>query len=433
MGPVYSHAHFAFGNLASMKNHHQVSKPREAGLQSLEKMKFLMDKGLPQMLMPPSHLPRLKFLKRLGFDTSSKNVLQKVWDFSPDILASCYSSSSVWLANCATVSCSADTKDHKVHFTPANLHFSLHRSLETEHSHFLLKKIFHKTKYFTHHDPLPCSPVFADEGAANHNRLCTNYDQAGLNIFTYGYQAFKNRSHTKFPPRQSKEAMDLIVRQHSLDLKNTLFVQQNPQAIDAGVFHNDVIFTSDKNLIFYHEKAFLNTEQAIQKIQDRFIDQELLQIKVTSQEIPLKNVVSSYLFNSQLLPTNTKHQWQLLAPQECKTDPIVYAYLQALQKRNNFIKDIHFIPVHHSMKNGGGPACLRLRIVLTEQESQGLHQGVCLNEELYQTIKHWITKHYREQLLTKDLLDPLLITESQRALDELSHILKLGNIYDFQN
>ena len=55
-----------------------------------------------------------------------------------------------------------------------------------------------------------------------------------------------------------------------------------------------------------------------------------------------------------------------------------------------------------------------------------------LTDLLYEQLKTWIEAHYRESLVPEDLADPALLEECRRALDELSELLKLGSVYDFQ-
>ena len=431
VGPTHNHAGLSFGNIASVKNKKKTAYPRKAALQGLEKMKLLMDKGFKQGIFPPHERPAIYFLKQLGFTGSDEQILKSVWSFSPNLLAACYSSSSMWAANCATVSPSADTKDQKVHFTPSNLQFFLHRYLESDFSAHMLKKIFFNPEYFIHHPPLPPSSVLSDEGAANHNRLCFSYAHPGVEVFVYGRNGWEFSSKTKyFTPRQTREASQIIVSRHKLHPERTMIVQQHPKIIDAGVFHNDVICTTDRNLIFYHELSFMNTEKVIQEIERKLKNTALLKIKVKLKDLSLPNVVNSYLFNSQLLPLNN-NQWLLLAPKECETNPVVNNYLKELSQ-NSPIHEICYIPIKESMQNGGGPACLRLRIVLRKEEARQIHQDVILNLKLYQQLKEWINKHYREKLDPEDLLDGQLIKETREALNELSQILNLGNIYSFQ-
>ena len=432
IGPTHNYAGLASGNIASMKNKSQTSSPKEAALEGLEKMKFLMDRGFKQAVLPPHERPNLQFLKELGFTGNQEILLQSAWKFSHALLAACYSASSMWTANSAVVSPSADTQDNKVHFTPANLQSHIHRSLESEQTSHILKKIFSDPHYFVHHPPLPCLPALSDEGAANHNRLCPNYNSAGVEVFVYGCRGFDSFQDTKkIHARQTREAAEIIALRHQLKPQKTIMALQNPNAIDVGVFHNDVICVADQNLIFYHELAFTNTKEVLKEIEEKLRPTPLLRIPVQNQEVSLNESVASYLFNSQLLPIG-ENLWMLLAPIECDTIPTVKNYLKSLTQ-NSAIQEVHFIPIRQSMQNGGGPACLRLRVTLTKDEASSIHKGVCLNQKLYEQLKVWIKKHYRNQIEPEDLLDPLLIKESHHALDELSHILQLKNIYPFQH
>lgn len=431
IGPTHNYAGLSIGNVASMTNKYKISNPKKAALEGLEKMKFLMDKGFKQAVLPPQERPHLKFLKQLGFTGTPKKILNSAKQFSPQLLASCYASSNMWVANSAVISPSADTKNNKVHFTPANLQSFLHRSLETTQTSLVLKKIFFNSQYFVHHKALPCLPAFSDEGAANHNRLCSTYSSPGVELFIYGRKGFDTITKTKkFKARQTKEASQIIALRHKLNPKKTIIALQNSQAIDSGVFHNDVICVSDKNLIFHHELAFQNTTDVLKQIEQKLYPTPLLKITVLNKQISLKDCISSYLFNSQLLSIGI-NKWMLLAPQECNAVPSVKKYLKFLVK-NSVIKKIHFISIKQSMQNGGGPACLRLKVVLTKQEAQSIHQGVCLNQKLYLQLKQCINKYYQDTLNTKDLLNPLLIQESHGALNEISNILNLQNIYSFQ-
>ncbi len=431
VGPTHNYAGLSAGNLASMKNKNTVSHPKQAALEGLKKMKLIMDRGFKQAVLPPHNRPYIGFLKSLGWTGNREQILKKAWELSPALLASCYSASSMWTANAATVSPSADTKDQKVHFTPANLHSYLHRSLEAKQTHLILKKIFSHPDFFVHHPPLPSNHFFTDEGAANHNRLCSSYGETGLEVFVYGKQGGSTNDEKKlFMPRQSLEASKLIASHHQLTEKNTLLVMQNPEAVDAGVFHNDVICVADQNLILYHEQAFVDTKKTIQEIENK-LTIKLLKIEVKKTELNLEEIVSSYLFNSQLLPLSDE-QWILFAPSECEERKSVRQYLEFLTESSP-IKEICFIPIRESMQNGGGPACLRLRIVLRAEEQECIHQGICLNEKLFQCLSEWVKKHYREELKPQDLLDPKLVEENERALDELTQILKLENIYEFQS
>ena len=422
VGPTHNYAGLGRGNLASLKNKHLKAQPKKAALEGLNKMKFLMDRGFRQGIFPPHSRPHLPFLKSLGLKGSPSDLLEKAHKLSPELLSACYSASSMWTANSAVISSSIDTLDKLVHITPANLHSCLHRSLESAFTAKILKAVFKNPKYFKHHPPLPSVPAFADEGSANTLRFSEDDKKSGLVVFVYGKNnSFLNSS--SFFPRQSLLAVQTLALRHKI--KNVLFTAQNPQAIARGVFHNDVISLSQKNLFICHELAFINNKKVFNTLQKKIKTLKLIEVK----DISLKQAVDSYLFNSQILPLE-KGQWLWLAPEECRMVKNVKQFLFSL-KEAGFIKEVFFTSLRQSMKNGGGPACLRLNVLLTPEESKALHQGIILTPALYKKLKTWIEKHYREDLAPQDLLDPKLMEESFRALDELEQILKLKKFYDF--
>ncbi|SOB77916.1 succinylarginine dihydrolase [Marinobacter sp. LV10R510-11A] len=432
VGPTHNYAGLSLGNVASKSNVNAVSNPREAALQGLAKMKRLADRGYVQGILPPHERPHIPSLKALGFSGTDAQILERAAKSSPSILAAVSSASSMWTANAATVSPSADTSDHRVHFTPANLSAKFHRSIEHGVTGRTLKSIFADEGYFAHHAALPSVSHFGDEGAANHTRLCGRYGEPGVELFVYGQAAFNEQAPApeKYPARQTLEASQAIARLHGLKDGARVFAQQNPAAIDAGVFHNDVIAVGNGNTLFYHDMAFLDEEQVLSDIQARLIGAELEAVRVSSAEVPLEDAVASYLFNSQLL--NTPDGMLLAVPGECREVASVSQYLDKLLAAGGPITAVEVFDVKQSMRNGGGPACLRLRVVLNDDELHAMHRGVILTDALYERLTTWVEAHYRDQLAREDLADPMLLDEVRKALDELTGILGLGSIYDFQ-
>lgn len=433
VGPTHNYAGLSQGNVASVANAKNTSNPRQAALQGLAKMKALHDLGCTQGVLAPQERPDITTLRRLGFKGTDASVLEAAYKTSPVLLASCCSASSMWTANAATVSPSADTQNHKVHFTPANLANKFHRSLEPNITGRILQATFNDERYFEHHQHLNTTDYFGDEGAANHTRLCERYSQTGIEIFTYGRSAFNPAvpAPVKFPARQTLEASQAIARLHGLARENTVFVQQNPDVIEQGVFHNDVIAVGNQNVFLYHEYAYLNCEQFKDEVHRKYGDRSLFLIEVKNEQVSISDAVNSYLFNTQIITVGDNNM-AIIAPEHCRKNSTVYDYLQTLVAANNPINQIHFFDVNESMKNGGGPACLRLRVPLTQQELGAVNSNCLLDESLYSRLKSWITKHYRDRLTLNDLRDPQLLDESRSALDELSRILSLGNVYQFQ-
>ena len=395
-------------------------------------MKRLADRGFVQGVLPPHERPHIPTLRALGFTGSDRDVLSAAAKQSPSILAAASSASTMWTANAATVSPSADTSDHRVHFTPANLSAKFHRSIEHVVTGRALKSIFADDAWFAHHPALPSVSQFGDEGAANHTRLCGGYGEPGVELFVYGQIAFNEQAPAPklYPARQTLEASQAIARLHGLKDSHVVFAQQNPEAIDAGVFHNDVIAVGNGNALFYHELAFLDEETVLADIRSRLTGAELEAVRVTSEQVPLEDAVASYLFNSQLL--NTPDGMMLAVPGECREIASVSRYLDELVNDSGPITSVEVFDVKQSMRNGGGPACLRLRVVLNDDELKAMHHGVLLTDSLYERLTTWVEAHYREELSQEDLGDPMLLDEVRKALDELTGILGLGSIYDFQ-
>ncbi|MEX2473710.1 N-succinylarginine dihydrolase [Marinobacter sp.] len=432
VGPTHNYAGLSWGNVASKSNVNAVSNPKEAALQGLAKMKRLADRGYVQGVLPPHERPHIPTLRALGFSGSDKAILAAASRQNPAILAAVSSASAMWTANAATVSPSADTADHRVHFTPANLSAKFHRSIEHEVTGRVLKSIFSDDAWFAHHPALPSVSHFGDEGAANHTRLCGRHGEPGVELFVYGQVAFNEQAPAPatFPARQTLEASQAVARLHGLSDRHTVFAQQNPASIDAGVFHNDVIAVGNANTLFYHELAFLEEERVLADIRDRLTGTELEAVRVTSAEVPMEDAVASYLFNSQLL--NTADGMLLAVPGECREVASVSRYLDDLVNSGSPITAVEVFDVKQSMRNGGGPACLRLRVALNDDELKAMHHGVLLNDALYERLTTWVEGHYREELAVEDLADPMLLDEVRKALDELTGIMGLGSVYDFQ-
>lgn len=437
VGPTHNYSGLSYGNIASMQNQNTISNPKQAALQGLEKMKFMASLGVKQAILPPHERPHIPTLRMVGFEGVDRNIPEKVFKVSPELLYTYSSASSMWAANAAIVSPSVDSSDGKVHFTPANLTSNPHRAIEAATTAKILKAIFPSTAYFVHHHPLPSGKLFADDGSANHSRFCTDYTKQGIQLFVYGAEILKDsgEGQKKFPARQTLEACQALVRLHKLFPDRYVFAKQSVQAIDAGVFHNDVIAVGDRNLFFYHEKAFENTAEVINELRNKLelkTETELKTIEIAEKEIPLSVAVRTYLFNSQLISL-ADGAFVLVAPIECRTNPTVSAFIDRVSSDSNIpIHHVEFVNIKESMRNGGGPACLRLRVPLNEKELAAVNPNVMFSESLYKKLVAWVNKHYRDKLLPKDLQDPKLVDEVKTALDELTKILNLGSLYSFQ-
>lgn len=431
VGPTHSYVGLSPGNIASQINAGEVSNPRAAVLEGLTKMRKLADWGVPQFVLPPHERPDLALLRAIGFAGTDAEVLGKAWKDAPALAAAACSASPMWAANAATVTPSADTADDRVHFTPANLLTNLHRSLEGPQTARALRRLFPDMARFAVHDPLSAQSHFADEGAANHVRLCADHGDPGVNLFVWGREAFE-RWEGRYPARQTLEAFEAIERRHGA--ARGVFARQGRAAIDGGAFHNDVVCVGTRECLLFHERAFEDgaaMRDGIRRAADGLF--EPVFVEVSEADLPMEDLVKSYLFNSQLLVLPGEDRLVLLAPGETRDNPRAHAVAQGLASSNGPIGRVEYVDVRQSMRNGGGPACLRLRVVLTDAELAATNPGQRFDAGLHDRLNAWAGRRYRDRLAPADLADPALIVESREALDELTRILNLGgDFYPFQ-
>lgn len=342
VGPSHNYAGLSLGNLAATRNQGKVSHPRAAALEGLAKMRANMAMGLAQGFFLPLPRPSAIWLDTLAADDET----------DPALLAAAWSASSMWTANAATVSPAPDTADGRCHLTVANLVTMPHRSHEWPETLRQLQLAFGDKDHFAVHGPVP--PCFGDEGAANHMRFAPRHGEPGLEVFVYG------RPGGRFPARQHEEASRAVARRHGLDPERVLFVEQAPEAIAAGAFHNDVVAVANESVLFTHEYAFADPAACYDEITARCPGVTV--VEVPADRVSLEDAVSSYLFNAQFL-TPPSDEMTLVVPQECRENDAVWSWLQDMLAGNGPIRQVNVVDVRQSMANGGGPACLRLRVV----------------------------------------------------------------------
>lgn len=430
IGPTHSYAGLSPGNLASSLNKGEASNPRAAVLQGLDKMKTLADLGLPQFVLPPHERPNIPFLRDLGFSGPDAQVLERAWKDAPSFAAAACSASPMWAANAATVTPSADARDGRVHFTPANLVTNLHRSLEHDQTKRALDALFPDASRFAVHGALPSVAHLADEGAANHVRLCRDHGEAGVNLMVWGREAWEHWDGP-YPARQTREASEAVMRRHAAS--GAVLARQGKAAITGGAFHNDVVCVGALDTLFFHELAFEDTDATKAAIRAAAVGFEPQFVEVSTADLPLADAISSYLFNSMLIQVPGQDRLTLICPTETRDNPRSHAVAQSLAVSNGPIGHVEYVDVRQSMRNGGGPACLRLRVVLTEAELAATNPAMRLTDALHARLSDWGRRWYRDSLTARDLADPALLDETRGALDELTQILDLGGgFYPFQ-
>ncbi|WP_298193531.1 N-succinylarginine dihydrolase [Novosphingobium sp.] len=345
VGPSHNYAGLSLGNLASAKHGGDVSYPRAAALQGIGKMRHNMGLGLAQGLLCPLPRPNHGFLGALGLTEPADEAERR-------LRAAAWSASSMWTANAATVSPAPDTADGRCHLTAANLVTMPHRSQEWPDTVRQLRLAFSDSAHFAVHDAVPA--CFGDEGAANHMRMGAHHAAPGLEIFVYG------KPGGAFPARQHEQASRAVARLHGLDPARCLFVEQSGEAIAAGAFHNDVVAVANERVLFTHEQAFADPDGTYAAIRAALPEAEI--VIVPASAVSLADAIASYLFNAQLL-TLPSGEMGLVIPLEAWEHPAVRAWLDGMLASNGPIRRVLPVDVRQSMANGGGPACLRLRVV----------------------------------------------------------------------
>lgn len=434
VGPTHNYAGLSHGNVASLLHAGQPANPRGAALQGLGKMRFVASLGVGQAVLPPHERPSLRTLRQLGFRGSDEEVLAQAAadpELKDQLLRISSSAAAMWTANAATCVPSADARDGRLHIIPANLTAMFHRALEAATTTRVLRAIFADRSRFEVHDPLPGGAHFADEGAANHTRLFTG---PAVHLFAWGRRAFGGPAPggepARFPARQTLEASHALSRLGQVDPARALFPQQHPAGIDAGAFHSDVLLVGNANVLLLHERALVGHEALMGKLRE-LLGETLAVHLASERELPIASAVAAYPFNSQLL-TLPDGSMAIVAPQEAREDPFARGFLARVTGSGGPVKRVHFLDLRQSMQNGGGPACLRQRIVLTAEERAAVEARVFWDDALGAELESWVQRHYRDRLTGADLGDPVFARETMAALDELTQILRLGSVYDFQ-
>jgi len=404
VGPSHNYAGLSLGNLASARNAGEVSRPRAAALQGLDKMRANLALGLVQGIFVPPPRPNDGWLARLG---------TAIGDADAVLAANAMSASTMWAANAATVSPAPDTADGKCHLTVANLKSMPHRSHEWPDTLAQLRVAFASSACAVH-EPVPVA--FGDEGAANHMRFASTHDEPGLEVFVYGV------SGGAFPARQHLEASRAIARLHGLDPERILFVEQSPDAIAAGAFHNDVVAVANERVLFAHELAFAERDGFFDQLEKRMPEVEI--VEVPASEVPVGDAIRSYLFNSQLV-TPPDGAMTLVAPTECRETPSVAAWIERHLASNGAIRRVEFVDVRQSMANGGGPACLRLRVACDPRD---VDPRFLVDEAKLDRLAAVIGAHWPEEIAIPDLQSQGLVASVRAARTKLLETLNLGEL-----
>ncbi|MDQ8754949.1 N-succinylarginine dihydrolase [Sphingosinicella sp. LHD-64] len=410
VGPSHNYAGLSFGNLAATANKGSTAYPRAAALQGIGKMRHNLGLGLAQGILLPHPRPNRAWLESLAVSPETADETLR---------AAAFSASAMWAANAATVSPAPDTEDGRCHLTAANLRTMAHRSHEWPATLEQLRLAFADDAHFAVHDPVP--ETFGDEGAANHMRLCTSHDAPGIEVFVYGVRG------GAFPARQHVEASRALARLNRLDPARTLFVAQSEAAIAAGAFHNDVVAVANERVLFAHEQAFEDKDGFYADLRRLLPEVEI--VEVPAALVSLEEAVKSYLFNAQLvtLPeggpsTSLGRAMALVLPGEARETLRVWTWLETMAAGNGPIRRLAVVDVRESMANGGGPACLRLRVVA---DPATVDPRFLVDEEKLGRIAALVEAFWPERIAPEDLADSALWGRIEAARAALLSLLDL--------
>ena len=404
VGPSHNYAGLSLGNIASSSHGGDTSYPRAAALQGLGKMRSNMELGLAQGFLLPLPRPNRGLIRDLALGADAPRQL----------IAAAWSASSMWTANAATVSPAPDTADGRCHLTPANLVTMAHRAQEWRDTKAQLDIAFGDSQHFAVHDAI--LPTFGDEGAANHMRFCEGHGAEGVEVFVYGTQG------GKFPARQHEQASRAVARLHGLDPEKCVFIEQNPEAIAAGAFHNDVVSVANERVLFTHERAFADKQGAYDAIAAAF--PELQVVEVPESAVSLEEAIRTYLFNAQLLTLPTG-EMALVVPTECQESAAVWSWCEHMLATNGPIRKVIPVDVKQSMANGGGPACLRLRVVA---DPATVDPRFMLDEAKLERVEAVVAENWPEQIDPADIGSDALAKTVIEAREALLSVLSLDTL-----
>ena len=247
-------------------------------------------------------------------------------------------------------------------------------------------------------------------------RLGPAHDAPCVEVFVYGVAG------GGFPARQHVEASRAIARLHGLDPALTLFVAQSEDAIAAGAFHNDVVAVANEHVLFAHEQAFADKAGFYAALREMLPEVEI--VEVPAAVVSLADAIRSYLFNAQLV-TLPEGGMALILPEEARETPAVWTWLEEMVKGNGPIRRLCVVDVRQSMANGGGPACLRLRVVA---DPATIDHRFLVDEAKLDRLAAIVSANWPERIAPTDLLDPALPPAVEAARRALCKALELSEL-----
>ncbi|MFN3591729.1 MAG: N-succinylarginine dihydrolase, partial [Thermaurantiacus sp.] len=184
-----------------------------------------------------------------------------------------------------------------------------------------------------------------------------------------------------------------------------ILARQADAAIQAGAFHNDVVAVANGALLFAHEQAFHDRGGLMAALEARVPGFTL--VEAPAADVPLGDAVASYVFNAALV--SLPGRMALILPKEAEETPTVWRWLQqVVRDPGNPVSELHVLDLRESMRNGGGPACLRLRVQLSEDALAAVDPRFLVDEAKLDRLEALVSRCWPEQIAPTDLGDPQL-------------------------
>ena len=137
--------------------------------------------------------------------------------------------------------------------------------------------------------------------------------------------------------------------------------------------------------------------------------------------ISLADAIRSYLFNAQLV-TLPSGEMALILPAEARDTPSVWNWLERHVAGNGPIRRLAIVDVRQSMANGGGPACLRLRVVA---DPSHVDPRFLVDSAKLDRIAAVIETHWPERIAQDQIGDSALIARIEQARHALLEMLDI--------
>jgi len=115
----------------------------------------------------------------------------------------------------------------------------------------------------------------------------------------------------------------------------------------------------------------------------------------------------------------------LVVPSECQDNQPVWNWLQQMLAGNGPIRHVKVVDVRQSMANGGGPACLRLRVVA---DPATVDPRFMLDDAKAEAMEKVVAEFWPEQINPADIGSESLAATIRTARAQMLDLLGLTEL-----